>query len=204
MTQTPTQNEARRKYAHAVFEEQRARCIALAPEGHWTLTGGFSVRPMTARDLAILDEICPPVVRGGKMSVKDYAVLLWHMAYPKREYRWRWMERCAMNMHGQRVALWLTASDELAADVHNWMDMQCQDLGGGGGDSDAPRKEFASAAVVLATRAAGDGNPLPLLDVPLITLGQILKIRDAVDGVPIGNRSDALLTPEVLMGDPSK
>jgi hypothetical protein len=73
------------------------------------------------------------------------------------------------------------------------MAAQVQDLGGGkaGGET---RKEYVAASVALAVRAAGDGDAMPLLDIPLITLGQVIKMRDGSKGAPMFNRSDSLLS----------
>jgi hypothetical protein len=191
--------EARKAYALAVYEEQRARCIALSPQGHWVLAGMFRVRPMTARDLAILDELVPPIVRGGKLTDGDYALLLWHMRYRQSGYG-RFLDRLPgvswlrRFWHGWRVSLALEGTT-LAADVAQWVNYQTQDLGGGGG---ASGREYAASSVVLAVLAAGSGSAADMLDVPLITLGQIIKIREGMEGKPMFNASDELLTPEVL------
>jgi hypothetical protein len=183
--------EKLRAYHRAVFNEQTARCVALTPGGHWLLSGGFRVRPLTARDIAILDMAAPALIReNATLTEADYAVLLWHVQTPAP--RIRLFDTWRKSYFGWRVARALALTD-LASDIGAYLAAQTQDLGGGkaGGET---RKEYVAASVALAVRAAGDSDPTPLLDTPLITLGQVLKMREASKGAPMFNRSDSLLS----------
>ena len=190
--------EKLKAYHRAVFDEQTARCVALTPGGHWRLAGGFCVRPLTARDIAILDMAAPALVREGEaVTEADHAVLLWHASAPARKPCIRWLDTWRKRFFGWRVARALALTD-LAEDVGKYLAAQTQDLGGGRKSDGQARKEYVAASVALAVRAAGDGDPTPLLDVPLITLGQIIKMRDAAKGAPLFNRSDRLLNEALL------
>lgn len=182
-------------YHRAVFDEQTARCVALTPGGHWLLAGGFRVRPLTARDIAILDMAAPALIRDSvKITDADYAVLLWHAQTPAP--RIRFLDTWRKAYFGWRVARALALTD-LAADIGAYLAAQTQDLGGGRTDGQT-RKEYVAASVALAVRAAGEGDAMPLLDIPLITLGQIIKMRDAGKGAPLFNKSDSLLNAALL------
>jgi len=168
-------------YDEAVEAEESIRLASFFEVPRTLL--GFDVRPLTVRDVMLLDFAKSPFMHGGAVTPVDIAIALWILSVDRTQgkSRRRFVRRCRSVRYGEAVAA-----------IGAYLEDELLDSPGGGGGKEARPQSWVADIVHLFASTYGWTEP-QILDLPMARANQYIRaIRASKDSQAlfINPRSD--------------